>query len=287
MKKKHIIIIVAAVAIIISATIFYMFTNNKQTQGGYKMKDTVTFHTLFYPFAIPPTTDSILILNLENYVDGSIAPHENQIFTIKHENINSLYEAMKNIQSNIQINVELVRENYIIIRTNIKDLQYAMIAPTVLTSGTADINTDDNRAFGYMPMQGRFFDQDVFAQNFWQVDGENIATYIPYHLFDNHLLFYLYDIQNSSDVHKNHNLSHRIGHYYKIYGDMADFKAFYESLNLYEITENDGQLILYGLLHKRELGYSSADITLINGKVILNFKEENGQHYVAYSFDIE
>ena len=98
-----------------------------------------------------------------------------------------------------------------------------------------------------MPLQGAFFDQDIFSNvgdNYWQIDaGESFVMYVPYHLFDDHLLFYFYAFQHYGGLRRNNNLSHQIGHNYKIYGDIADFREFYESLGIYEITEDSSRLI--------------------------------------------
>lgn len=262
------------------------FMQSVQPEGGLVRRNSITFYTLFRSLDYTNYNDTALTLYLENYFGTAVAPHANQLFNVRQDDVTSLaslYEAVKTAQSNTRISVELIRESYIVIRTDLHDLQYVMITNSLLSSGTSS-----DSIFGYMPMQGRFFDQDVFqdvyALNFWQIEGVNYAIYIPYHLFDDHLLFYLYDSQG---LDRNHDLSHRIGHYYKIYGNMDDFRAFYEDLNLYEVMEVDNQLILKGQIYKRELGHSSAEVSPINGRIILSFKEEGGQRYVAYSFDVE
>jgi len=76
--------------------------------------------------------------------------------------------------------VELSRGSYIVIRTNMPLLRYAMIAPLSMTTGyDADDATDGHRTFGYVPMQGKFFDEDVFALDYAQMEGGNHAVISP------------------------------------------------------------------------------------------------------------
>jgi len=295
-KVMSIMIIMFVVVVVKFTIIFYMPANltpgeslGGPVAGAPVRREFVTFRTLFHPFAYPPTNNAVLTLHLENYAPGSVRPHDNQILTIRQEGITSLaalYEAVKNAKSNVQISVELVRERYIVIRTDIHGLQYAMISDSLITGGTVEVTSDGGRMFGYMPLQGRFFDKDVFALDFWQIEGENYTIYVPYPLFDDHLLFYLYDSQAASGLHKNHDLSHQIGHYYRVYGNIADFRAFYETLNLYEVKEGNGQLVLEGQIYRRESGEISATTIPVNGRIILNFKEKDEQYYVSYSFKV-
>ena len=283
-KKVAIIgvIIIVIIGIVVYLNYYQTQIGDEPPSGGLIKRNSISFYSLFQASNYTPENDTIFTIDLEHYVGGSVVPHANQVFGVKQDTIislTSLYNAIKNAQSNSQISVELVRESYIVIRTEIHDLQYVMISNSILSSAF-----DRDTVFSYVPMQGRFFAQDVFTLNYWQIDGENFSIYIPYHLFDDHLLFYFKD---DSILHENYELLHNIGHYYRIYGNMADFMTFYESLNMYEVIEHDNQLRLKGPIYKRELGSSFAHVSIINGTIILSFREEGGQLYVAYSFVLQ
>jgi len=286
MKKVALITIVS---IGILGVIMYVYSNsiqdrgkfmqNDQPTGGPVRRDSIIFHTLFCSSDYINNNDGTLVLYFENYTAGGVAPHANQLLTVMQYDINSitsLYEAIKSVKSNSEISIEFVRESYIVISTDIHNLRYVMISTSLLTSGTAN-----NRVFGYMPMQGRFSNQNPPFDNFGPIKDMGFEIYIPYHLFDDHLLFHLYDSKNGD---RNHELSHQIGHYYRIYGDITDFKAFYESLNLYEIEYSDSYLVLEGQIYMREKRNFSTSLSCINGRIIMSFAEINGQRYVAYSF---
>jgi len=253
MKRIAIIAtIIVAVTAIVAISIWWHSTLH-QPIGGLVEVNSRTVHSMLNP-------NSELMLDFVHY-RGSIPPFALERFALSDEHdINSVYEML-----HTQVSVELVRGRYIIIRTDIVDLQYVMIAPSVQTTMACGRNW-----FDIMPMQGRFFDQDVFSQRFWPIFGDSFATYIPYHLFDDASLYYIPGPYGSV-IANNVYLAHQIGHYYRIYGNMADFRAFYESLGLYEIIETDDQLILT----------SSAHI------MTLSFQEDNGQRYVAFSFELE
>ena len=261
---------------------------DQEPNGGPHRVDSIFFRSLFYPLVpldfINPDDSFVLTLHVDGYVSGP--PYAFQIFTadimqdVQNQNLRNFYEVVRNAQSSTPIHAELICDEYIIIRTDNPNLRYVMFtyAQTPLDRGRG--------VFNYMPMQGQFFDQDVFALDTWQVEhGTGFAVDVPYHLFDDHLLFYFFDFRHGGRLRINPDLAHQSGHYYRIYGSMADFRAFYEGLGLYEITEADDQLILEGLVHQRSGAWNAAGV--VNGRIILSFREENGQRYVAYSFEAE
>jgi len=240
----------------------YMHSSANLPLGGFMHRDSLIVWSLH-------DHNTIFEFDFDCYMFGSTPPLALDRFALAGEqDIHSVYNLLRE-----QMNAALVRGRYIAIRTDIADLQYVMIAPSPRSEiGLGQEMTEGRTWFDFMPMQGRFFDQDVFAQHFWQIQGDSFATDVPYHLFDDSSLFYAtgaYDFDSFHGVVNNVDLAHQIGHYYRIYGNMADFRAFYESLGLYEIVETDDQLILT----------SSAHI------MTLSFQEDNGQHYVVFSFE--
>ena len=99
---------------------------------------------------------------------------------------------------------------------------------------------------------------------------------MPYHLFDDNKLF-----ETSFDRGAIHEFVHVIGQNYRIYGQQSDFREFYASLDLYEMSENGNQLILEGPICIVAVGGSS------QGRIILTFTEQNGHQYVSYSFELD
>ncbi|MBS3976130.1 MAG: hypothetical protein KGZ75_05305 [Syntrophomonadaceae bacterium] len=288
---RHKIIIGIFVLLVLAAITVFMFVSSNQRAGGSMRANSIIFLSLLQPGSVN------LKLDLKCYVGAGVPPFANQSFSINrddfetapyHDNsIIPLYEALKDAQTNPRITgIELVRERYIVISTDVSDLRYAMIV-RASTHGGGSSDT----GFDYMPLQGAFFDQDIFSNvgdNYWQIDaGESFVMYVPYHLFDDHLLFYFYAFQHYGGLRRNNNLSHQIGHNYKVYGDIADFRAFYGSLGIYEITEERDSLILEGQIHRREAGVLSANLAPINGRIILSFSEESGQNFVVYSFETD
>jgi hypothetical protein len=262
---KRLVIVLAIVLVagaIVVTTIFFLKRHNDITMGGINEEYSHVVHSIIAP-------DSELSLNFAHYKFGGTPPFALDRFALSDEHdIQSVYELLRT-----QVNAEFVRERYIVIRTNIPDLQYVMIARSARTEKTLEQEITEGRSwFDIMPMQGRFFDQDVFALSFWQIQGDSFVVDVPYHLFDDFTLFYVTDAYDY-DFHGiagNFDLSHQIGHYYRIYGNVADFRAFYEKLGLYEITETDDQLILVSSAHT----------------MVLSFQEEDGQRYVAFSFEL-
>jgi len=227
--------------------------------GGLMRTESITFWT--------PSLDSNFTLDLECYIIAGVRPTAYQSFW-SDQDIHSIYEVVR-----AQANAEVVREGYIVISANAPGFRYVMIAERPLPQGEHEYNAFNalGQRFVFMPLQGRFFDQDVIAQSFWQIQGNHFVVDVPYHLFDDPLLFYVtgaYDLSLEGVV-GNFDLSHQIGHYYGIYGSMADFRAFYESLGLYEIAETEDQLILTSSAHT----------------MTLSFQEEDGQRVVAFSFE--
>jgi hypothetical protein len=265
-------------------------------ENGGGWSNGLNVYSLFYNI-FPSRGDTHLELRFDKPVAVGTHPDWKKSFAVYSgdfpsfsddlRSIVSVYEMVKNARANTSINVELVRDSYIVISTDIPDLRGAIIFGSSLYSGRSTYS-----AFDYMPMQGRFFNQDIFGfasrrePFIWSLRGVSFVTYMPYHLFNDHRLFYLYDFRPGGGLRHNRELSHQIGHYYRIYGDMADFKAFYESLDLYEVLEEDNTLILEGQIYKWG-GGAVRDVDRavpVDGRAVLRFKEENGQRYVAYSF---
>ena len=311
MRNK--LIIIALTLVLLTATL--CGCGDEVVEGGSAKTDTIVFQSLFRPFVYPFEGGTTLSLNLDCYVGAGVPPMANQSFVVTEKEIPNLfldynqyesshgivalYETLKANQENSQknpqkdnqiTNIELIGD-YIVISTVLPDLRYVMIVRSSKHSGDS---SGRGYGFDYMPLQGFFFEQDIFddiPDNHWRIEGENIATYIPYHLFDDHSLFYQYAFGYYGGLRKNHNLSHQLGHYYEIHGDISDFKAFYESLDLYEITQEDSRLILEGTFHVRdgtsyirEEGMPASEVVSpVETKMFLDFKEESGKRYVAYS----
>lgn len=284
-KMKHIILALVMAAIVLSVVSIWLYVISAREVGGHMKSNSIVFQTLFKPFdTYPFNDDSVLKLYLECYVPESVPPMANQMFMLRHDGgtIRSIYEKVKDEPENSQFDIKLIRERYIVISSNIDGLRYAMIVCASVHGGRLQ-----GEMFDYLPMQGCFFDQDMFIQSLWEIEGENFTTYVPYHLFDDYTLFYLYDFHYDAGLlSKNFNLSHQIGHYYRIYGDIADFRMFYESIATHEIVEENDRLILLGSIYRRsDVGFHSS-VTPVDGRTILSFREENGRRYVAYLFEV-
>ena len=256
-----------------------MFQKN-QYDGGFKRKDFILFPSMMIPFSYPQSQENHLILYLNCYYDGTLMPHYNRGFYVNKENItiDSIYTELlkQKLHNDLLIAINRFRDDFIVIRTDVLLLQYVMIVNSNVTH-----RVEYKNLFGYMPMQGRFFERDVFLHNFWDIEDENYVIDMPYHLFDDHLLFYVLDNQ---EEYKNHFLSHRIGHYYKIYGSIKEFKDFYTSLNIFNIKEDNHQLILDGKIIKRCSSQLDTEAILYDSIITLDFKEYDGFYYVAYLF---
>jgi hypothetical protein len=260
--------------------------------GGTMLTDLIIVHTLFHPYTFPQSLypyesdrviiDAFLEIHLNCHIPSGVMPIASKTFALDNATIEEVYEIVRNAQTNVPINVELVNGEYIVIRTEVIDLRYAMITYAPTSDGWS------GTGFNYMPMQGAFFDFDVFSHHFGQItDTENWAMYIPYHLFDDDSLFSVYKEGEYGGLRTNIELSHQVGHDYRIYSDITGFKEFYESLGLYEITVEGNTLILEGQIHRRNSSSVTADISTVGGRIILTFSEENEQRYVAYSIEVE
>ena len=251
-RKSTIAAIIAVVAAIVAVSIWiFSIFNHQMVVGGLTEVNSRTVHSMLNPA-------SELVLDFTHLRFGGRSFALSRFALDGEQDINSVYEILRE-----QVDAELVRGRYVVIRTDVVDLQHVMIAPSVQTAMAGGLSW-----FDIMPMQGRFIDQDVFEERFQHIQGENFATYIPYHLFDD-ISLYCIPGPHGSVIAWNGDLSHQIGHYYRIHGSMADFRAFYESLGLYEIAETEDQLILTSSAHT----------------MTLSFQEEDGQRVVAFSFE--
>lgn len=150
--------------VLAAITVFVLVSSNQPVAGGSMRANSIIFRSLLQP-------DSVTLkLDLKCRVGAGVPPFANQSFSINrddfetapyHDNsIIPLYEALKDAQTNLRITgMELVRERYIVISTDISDLRYAMIV-RASTHGGGSSDT----GFDYMPLQGAFFDQDIFSR---------------------------------------------------------------------------------------------------------------------------
>lgn len=297
--------------------IFALFTitmlSGCQKAGGESKTSAIVFQSLCHP-----VEDGItLTLNLDCYIAGAVPPMANQKFIVTEKEIPNLYldngqysntdgavalyEVLKDAKLDERItNIELIDNRYILISTDIPDLRYVMIFRSSIFGGDLSESDDLSKrgvSFDYMPLQGKFYNRNIFTDipnNHWQIDGTNIAAYVPYHLFNDYSLFYQYAFKHLGGLLKNNHLSHQERYNYKIDSDITDFRAFYESLDLYEISEENNRLTFKGIFYKRD-GSSTVEegrptteiVSPVNGIMTLDFTEEDGQRYVAYSFETE
>jgi len=224
--------------------------------------------------------DAYLELLFENYTWTQPASSSVYYFSLgQNLSVYALYELIREAESNVPIAVELIRDQYIIIQTNLPGLSYALITETFWYSPSSRSYSE----YAFMAMQGSFIEDAIIYRDEALITGKVI--YIPYHLFDDHSLFWSEDLNTPLCTGTGNEFGHFIGQYFRIYGDKADFSAFYASLDLYEITETENQLILDGPIFRsiQATGRPGQQ----QGRIILTFREENERQYVAYSFELE
>lgn len=129
---RHKIIMGAFVIVVFVAITVFVFVSSNQRAGGSMRANSIIFYSLLQPDGVT------LKLDLKCRVAAGVPPFANQSFSINrddfetapyHDNsIIALYEALKDAQTNPRITgIELIRERYIVIFTDISDLRYAMI----------------------------------------------------------------------------------------------------------------------------------------------------------------